>query len=187
MEVNGGHCCSVTNILQVSHKHHDEVFTITTTIKMVCKRTVFICAAEQRLALGSRTHAGAGGHRDPIHGPFLQPLQPDVVGAGRHRRLLHGLGADLGPAPHHRVTHYVPGQRPVLALGRRRAPTYQQGGGAGAGACNVLRRGGGLCSGLRGGRGEVGNKKRKDGKEKKKMIKGKTQRKNKQQQTPKRK
>lgn len=114
--------------------------------------TVLVRAAEQRLALGARTHAGGGRHGDSVRGPFLQPLEPDLVGAGRHRRLLHGLRADLGPGAHHRVAHYVPGQRPVLALGRRRAPTYQQGGGAGAGALNVLRGGGGLCSGL--GRGE---------------------------------
>lgn len=118
--------------------------------------TVLVRAAEQRLALGARTHAGGGRHGDSVHGPFLQPLQLDLVGAGLHRRLLRrllrGIRADLGPAAHHRVAHYVPGQHSVLAPGRRRAPTYQQGGGAGAGALNVLRGGRGLCSGL--GRGE---------------------------------
>lgn len=91
-------------------------------------------------------------------------------------KLLCSLSSDPDPssAPRHCIAHYVPHQRAILALRTRGAPTYQQRGGARAGAFNLLRGGGWLCAGreerIRREGGET--KKRKDGKEKKKMIKG---------------
>lgn len=146
--------------------------------------TVFVGAADQGLALRAWPNHSGRRHSNAVLGPLLQPLQQHLLFGGRDCRLLHGfliITATLWRA-HHLVQHPIPRQDTVLTLQRRGAPTYQQGGGAGAAALNVLRGGWGLWwgwkdrkEGGRGrGRGEGRGEKQKNKKmgEIKKMIKG---------------
>lgn len=108
--------------------------------------TVFISPTDQGLTLRAWPNHSGGRHSDAVLGPLFQSLHQRLLFTGRHSRLLHRF--PFFPSTFwwadHLVAHPIPRQETILTLQRRGAPTYQEGGGAGAAALNVLRGSWGL-------------------------------------------
>lgn len=128
--------------------------------------TVFICPDDNRRALRARPHLRMSHDSDAILCPLLQGLQQDLTGGWGD--IIHLLKLRVLRVQRS-IVDAVAGQDAILAFGRRRPPTYQNGGGSGADALYVLRGGRRFYEGGKFRRErEEGGKKQKMGKIKKK-------------------
>lgn len=128
--------------------------------------TVFIRPDDNWRALRARPHLRMSHDSDAILCPLLQGLQQDLTGGWGD--IIHLLKLRVLRVQRS-IVDAVAGQDAILAFGRRRPPTYQNGGGSGADALYVLRGGRRFYEGGKFRReGEEGGKKQKMGKIKKK-------------------